>query len=400
MNGFSIGHVPSVQGGSSAVLAQAKTRKRAKHVFDTGEIPHLWAHKVQASARNAQGNLYFDGDTIFSYGSHFPIARHVVDNPTKKNPKPAILFTTRSYSVTTSGHISAVRSAIPKDVPVFHVYDPSLTQHSMGLHVDGYVRSIELTARAASERKMETTRNEDVQRALSLIVECKSFCKFFGLKIPAFVKLPKIDVEKLRKQTKAIKDREDARNAKRKADFEARSARAKAEADAWNASGICQHTPRHDAHTYGDIWKCEKQREEDEWTAKSADIIAAWRAGDTNAILRNAYSLPVMLRIRTFGADEDCQEAVAQVETSRGARVPVSHAIRGLRFVRAVVARGEAFQTNGKTFHLGHYKIDRIETDGTLHAGCHVISLAEIERIAPELERIAGTEDTSPIAYA
>src|SRR5437660_3842392 len=111
-HGFSTGHVPSAQGGSSSVLAQAKRRKRAKHVFNTGEIPHLWAHKVQESARNAQGNLYFDGETIYSYGSHFPIARHVLDNPTKRHPKPGILFTTRSWSVTTSGHVSAVRSAI------------------------------------------------------------------------------------------------------------------------------------------------------------------------------------------------------------------------------------------------------------------------------------------------
>src|SRR5258708_3604600 len=296
-HGFSTGHVRSIQGGSSAVLAQAKPRKRAKHVFDTGEIPHLWAHKVQESARNAQGNLYFENDTIFSYGSHFPIARHVVDYPTKKNPKPAILFTTRSYSVTTSGHISAVRSAIPKDVPVFHVYSPdSRPEESLA----GYVKSIELTARAATERKMETTRNEDVQRALSLIVECKAFCKFFGLKLPTFAKLPKIDAEKLRKQAKAIKDRRDTENAKRKADFEARSPRAKAEADTWNASGICQHTPKHDAHKYDDVAACQKQREEDEWTAKSADIIAAWRAGDTNAILRNAYRLPLMLPIPTF----------------------------------------------------------------------------------------------------
>src|SRR5436190_24347448 len=107
---------------SRVAIPQAKTRKRKKTVFDTGEIPHLWAHKVQESARNAQGNLYFDGETIYSYGSHFPIARHTVDNPTKKNPKLAVLFTTRSYSVTTSGHVSAVRSAIPKDVQVFHVY--------------------------------------------------------------------------------------------------------------------------------------------------------------------------------------------------------------------------------------------------------------------------------------
>src|SRR6267154_4925390 len=154
---------------ASTVISEAKTRKRKKTVFDTGEIPHLWAHKVQENARNAHGNLYFDGETIYSYGSHFPIARHVVNNPTKKNPKPAVLFTTPSYSVTTSGHISAVRSAIPKDVPVFHVYSPdSRPKESL----EGYVKSIELTARAASERKMETTRNEDVQRALSLIVEC------------------------------------------------------------------------------------------------------------------------------------------------------------------------------------------------------------------------------------
>jgi hypothetical protein len=105
-------------------------------------------------------------------------------------------------------------------------------------------------------------------------------------------------------------------------------------------------------------------REDEDWEAKSADIIAAWRNGDTSAVLRNPWNLPVMLRIRTFGADEDVQHDVAQVETSRGARIPVSHAIRGLRFVRSVVQRGEAFQTNGHTFHLGHYKIDRIDVDG------------------------------------
>lgn len=121
MNGFSTGHVHCISGGASAVLARAKERKRKKTVFETGEIPHLWAHRVQESARNAQGNLYFEGDVIYSYGSHFPIAKHVLDNPTKRNPKPAVLLTTRTYSVTTSGHVSAVRCAIPASIPVFRV---------------------------------------------------------------------------------------------------------------------------------------------------------------------------------------------------------------------------------------------------------------------------------------
>src|SRR5260370_7685600 len=70
--------------------------KRKKHVFDTGEIPHLWAHRTQDEARNRQGNLYFTGDTIYSYGSHFPVARHVT-NPAGER---GALFTTPTYTVT------------------------------------------------------------------------------------------------------------------------------------------------------------------------------------------------------------------------------------------------------------------------------------------------------------
>jgi hypothetical protein len=363
--------------------------KRTKHVFPTTEIPHLWAHRTQSDARNPAGNLYFDGDTIYSYGGHFPIARHVTN---KSGKKFAILFTTRSYSSTTAGHISAVRSSIPSNVPVFHVYDPALTQNTMALHLDGYVRSIELTARAAFERKMETTRNDDVQRASELIAECRAFCKFFNLPIPKFAKLPKIDKEKLARQTQAIKDRQSARDAARRAEWEARDAHRKAEADAWNASGFCKHTPKHDANNWNDRHVCEQQTEDEEWAAKSAEVIEAWRNGDTSAVLRNPWNLPVMLRVRTFNADESSQFAIAQVETSRGARVPVSHALRGLRFVRAIVAKGQPYQRNGHTLHLGDYAIDRIDADGTLHAGCHVISLAEIERIAPILESMAVSE--------
>jgi hypothetical protein len=338
--------------------------------------------------------LYFDADPIYSYGGHFPIARHVVDNPTKRNPKPAVLFTTRTWSVTTSGHVSAVRSSIPRDLPVFRVYNPALSPRES---LACYVSAVQEYAKSASERKLQTKRHEDVQQALSLIAECKAFCKFFGLKLPTFAKLPKIDANKLKKQKDAQQARENARNAKRRAEQERRASERKAESDAWDASSICQHTP---AHAYHSKWECDRLREDEEWEAKRDEIIAAWRNGDPNARLRDAYRLPVMLRVRTFGADADVQHAVAMVETSRGAQVPVSHALRGLRFVRAIVARGEAFQTNGKTFHLGHYKIDRIETDGTLTAGCHVIPYSEIERIAPELERIAAVEDVSGIAWA
>jgi hypothetical protein len=350
---------------------------RQKHVFDTSEIPHLWAHKVQADARNSQNNLYFENEIIYSYGSHFPIARHI----NNKQGKPAVLLTTRSYSVTTSGHVSAVRSSIPKNIPVFHVYNPALSPDES---LSCYTSAVSAQVQSANERKMETTRNEDVQAAVALIAECKAFCKFFGLKLPKFSKLPKIDTEKLARQLRAQTDRAAAKSAARKAKWEAESARRKAEADSWNASGVCTHTPKHDANVWGDVSRCERQREEDEWNAKSAEIIAAWRNGDPQARLRNPRTLPTMLRLSSDNTE---------VETSLGARVPVSHAIRGLRFVRAVVQSGEEYVRNGHTFHLGHYAIDRIEVNGTLHAGCHVITLEEIERLAPSLEALKQDQE-------
>jgi hypothetical protein len=101
----------------SALKAIGK-QERQRKAFPTAEIPHLWFHRKQSDARS-QGNVFFDGGTIYSYGTHFPIARHV----TSKSGRRAVLFTTRRYSVTTSGHCSSVRQPIPSGTTVFSVPD-------------------------------------------------------------------------------------------------------------------------------------------------------------------------------------------------------------------------------------------------------------------------------------
>ena len=88
-----------------------------RHVYSNHEIPHLWAHQSQDEARNSSSSFYFSGPTIYSYGSHFPIARHVTNNQGER----AILFTIARRSVTTSGHCAAVARAIPSNISVFHV---------------------------------------------------------------------------------------------------------------------------------------------------------------------------------------------------------------------------------------------------------------------------------------
>lgn len=78
-----------------------------KHVFSNiSDIAHMWAHQTQPDARTSRNNFFYDGDTIYSYGRHFPIAKHVEFNGVK-----AILFTLDSYSVTTAKHIHTVLHA-------------------------------------------------------------------------------------------------------------------------------------------------------------------------------------------------------------------------------------------------------------------------------------------------
>ena len=77
-----------------------------KRVVSESQVAHLWAHQTQSDARKSNNSFYFEGRTIYSYGSHFPIA--VID---KKDPN-IVYFTTRTYSNTTAGHISTARSAV------------------------------------------------------------------------------------------------------------------------------------------------------------------------------------------------------------------------------------------------------------------------------------------------
>ncbi len=310
--------------------------KRKKYVFDTGEIPHLWAHRTQEEARNRHGNLYFTGDTIYSYGSHFPIARHVVSEAGER----AVLLTTATYSVTTSSHCSAVRSAIPSGTRIFHVpivchgrYNGSeLTTNDHAGNLADYAERIEKHVITSARARSSYAKEWNHERAVRLRDEAFAYSAFFGLPVPSIPEVPELDSEALT----AIRKRE----AKRAAE--------KAE---------------------------QTKRERAEAIVRQQELITKWRAGQHSGCL---YDVPAMLRIV---GDE--------VQTSRGARFPIAHAKRGLAFVRKVRGSGQPYVRNGHTIHLGPYAIDRIEQDGTVTVGCHVVSWEEIERIAPSLDSVS-----------
>ena len=92
------------------------------------EVAHYWANKVQSQGKAC--NMFFDSDIIYSYGYHFPIAKHINNN--------LILFTSKGYSISTSKHIGITRSAIPSGievltVPLVNIYND---RSNKGLHID------------------------------------------------------------------------------------------------------------------------------------------------------------------------------------------------------------------------------------------------------------------------
>ncbi len=301
-----------------------------RHVVDTNEVPHLWAHQTQSDARNKQGNLYFEGDTIYSYGSHFPIARHV------KNKKgvAAVLLTTRTYGQTTAGHIGAVRVSIAGGT-VFHV-STVCDRYGYDAHEENwraYISEMEDTAsKAQKARKYRDGYLADFAR---LVTEANAYAAFFGLG-----KKYRIDASK--EAAALVAEFNENREKIEKA------AKAKAAKEAKN------------------------------WERELSERIEQWKAGA--AVYLSGLNR-VFLRIETVG-DTLAGPGGRVIVTSRGARFPLDHGIRAFKLIAAVKSRGETWERNGHTIHLGHYAIDRIDADGTVKAGCHLVEWSEIERIA------------------
>ena len=91
----------------SAVVARVDHRPRMRGSNDA--VARAWARRAWSAGRSGNGNLWFEGDTIYSYGRHFPIARFT---EALDGSGPVVLFTTDTYSPTTAQHKGDVRAAL------------------------------------------------------------------------------------------------------------------------------------------------------------------------------------------------------------------------------------------------------------------------------------------------
>ena len=367
------------------------------HVMTNHMVEHVWSQRSQDHGRSANGNYSFDGDVLYSYST--PIAKFWRGT----RGRTFALITSETFSVTTSGKHMPSAYNIPNVAGTFHV--PFIYGYGGGpaarmvsclnasdkeLHQGNadYLAG-ELRNRGKELSRMHrhfysgTHADESVNiepRCDALLVMAKetyfAYCEAFGIRkgVKAMTQELETMCETIRTAyRKFYSPKQIAKRAKYAAKrVEAREG-AMSAFENWHrvngpiptASQI-RLLPWHAKASIGR--KAEAQLNEQSRTD--------WLAGTGNKIGYGIFPYP-MLRLKPTDSDT--------VETSMRAEFPLTHAVKAFRLIRRVAERGEAWESNGHSLHVGHFAIDRISEDGTTHAGCHRIPWAEIERFARQI---------------
>lgn len=317
-----------------------------KHVFPNHMVAHVWAQRTQDSGRNGNGNLSFEDDRLYSYAEL--IGRFVKTN----DGRDVALLSAGKWSITTSAHQSAARQAVPQDMPCFTVpnmggnYEAMQPDHVKNLAalVKEYHAGLDRAWRARDLYDTEGTYVKE--KALS----ARNYAELFGLADPGLD--PEADWTDLLR-----------RRAEREARLNTPEARAKREAD----------KEKREAR------RAERERRVREEALKEASAaIRDWRAGLRHSLPYHANTDAeggALLRIRGD-----------MLETSLGASVPLTHAVKAFKVMAECRRTGTTWQRNGREIRVGHFQIDSINSDGSFRAGCHVVHWPEVESAA----RVAG----------
>jgi hypothetical protein len=132
---------------------------------------HLFAQREKTSGRS--GSVYFEGDTIYSYGTHFPMAKF--HNAGKLGN--FVLFTSKRYSNTTAKHLSHTRFAL-RQYKIIECPDVSGRDHKANIQY--FTDEIEETAKKAMSARVN---GEYLQRRHSELIEGgNDYIKLFAVK--------------------------------------------------------------------------------------------------------------------------------------------------------------------------------------------------------------------------
>jgi len=113
-----------------------KENKMIKVFSSNSKVIHKWAEQSQQEGRNSHRNIFFEGNTIYSYGKHYPMAT-IYNN--------VILVNSESYSQTTQSHIGQVGYIVKQylKIPIIKVLLPTELKSKENLkHIKSKIHSL------------------------------------------------------------------------------------------------------------------------------------------------------------------------------------------------------------------------------------------------------------------
>ncbi len=314
-----------------------------KTVFSNEMVAHIWAQQNQDEGRSNNGQFYFRGKTIYSYRDSWPLAHF--------HESGFIILNTQSYSMSTSRHLSEVRSALGygreniisvdsvevlKDIVNGYGTNKTIAEKICNTVNDQAHREI----KSAAKRKKPALVSSDIGQALHWLSTGEKLCEILKAKSVFKSKCAKLQKQLRDDSAALLASKGDEIKAEREAE--------------------------------------KKRQEERKARAKQGhdENLEKFRAGlNYNSYPMKEFTDKVYMRIRPDG----------DIETSRGAVFPVDHAKKAFTVIHMMKEKGESWKHNGKTIHLGHFQIDEIEPAGNVKAGCHYVEWDEIERCAVAL---------------
>jgi hypothetical protein len=287
----------------------------------------------------------FSGNVLSSYRA--PIAR-IVPDVTSNDGRGVALVTSRQYSITTSGHVSAARSAL-SHLAVFVVPDV------LAKYDYEHEKNI---AHLVAEYKAELARDlrarnlpywlsdgEARNRYAKLAEDIRIYASLFGVNL--WERQAEWAGGDWREHTRAL--------------IAAHRARDTPEA-------IARREKTKAKRAVADKAKAEKQAQE------RAGRIEAWRNGGASLWRADLDAMPCAL-LRVVGDT---------LQTSHGASVPLRDAKR----LFALISQNMRSHVRGAFphgFRVGGYELSHISENGDFRVGCHAIEYQEAARLATEI---------------
>lgn len=306
-----------------------------KKVFSNAELPHVWATQKQEQGQNSSKTFYFEGPTIYSYGSHFPIA--TIDGQN-------VFFTKRTYSNSTAKQVAKARQAVSHknfiwcyEVPTKYRTDQKKYDNLKTATERNFSIWKGLLQKLFAEVANKKNRNIE-DRINSTVLEVETYCNYFKCKVSDK------ELSTLIKLSKSENFLEVARGMEEKKML----AHNKKMAEAEKAY-----------QKYLSLWREQKEEEIRELP-------------DNVKTLCNFYS-----------SQSECNTHLRynkeqnRIETTKGVQIPVEVAKRAYIQLNGCLQK----ECNGLSIPVMNYSITK-STKDSIVAGCHTIPKTDVIYIA------------------